>query len=49
MDRQTVEQYLQKLDDVMRAKIRPRTWNRYEQYVREHVLPVLGNEILTKL
>ncbi len=49
MDRQTVEQYLQNWMEVMRAKIRPRTWHRYEQHLRVHVLPALGNVILTKL
>jgi integrase len=49
MDRQTVEQYTQSWMEVMRAKIRPRTWRRYEQHLRVHVLPTLGSVILTKL
>jgi integrase len=49
MDRQTVDQYMQSWMDVMRAKIRPRTWRRYEQRLRVHVLPTLGSVILTKL
>jgi integrase len=48
-DRQTVEQYMQSWMEVMRAKIRPRTWKRYEQHLRVHILPTLGSIILTKL
>jgi integrase len=49
MDRQTVEHYMQSWMDVMRAEIRPRTWHRYEQHLRVHVLPTLGSVILAKL
>jgi integrase len=48
-DRQTVEQYFTSWLEVMRAKIRPRTWKRYEQYVRVHLLPTLGSVVLAKL
>ncbi len=48
-DRQTVEQYFTSWLEVMRAKIRPRTWKRYEQYVRVHLLPMLGGVVLAKL
>jgi hypothetical protein len=46
MDRQTVEQYMHNWMDVMRAKIRPRSWRRFEQHLRVHVLPLHGSEIL---
>jgi integrase len=48
-DRQTVEQYMWSWMEVMRAKIRPRTWKRYEQHLRVHILPTLGSTTLTKL
>jgi integrase len=48
-DRQTVEQYFTSWLEVMRAKIRPRTWKRYEQYVRVHLVPILGGVVLAKL
>src|SRR5690349_10120151 len=38
-DRQAVEQYMWSWMEVMRAKIRPRTWKRYEQHLRVHILP----------
>jgi integrase len=48
-ERQTVSQYLTGWLDVMKATIRPRTWRRYEQYVRLHIMPILGNVALSKL
>jgi integrase len=41
--RQTVEQYLQDwLEQSAKDHIRPRTYERYEQYVRLHLIPTLG-------
>jgi integrase len=41
--RQTVEQYLQNwLEHSAKDHIRPRTYERYEQYVRLHIIPPLG-------
>lgn len=48
-ERQTVEQYLRSWLDVTKATIRPRTWTRYEQYVRLHLVPDLGRLELVKL
>jgi integrase len=40
---QTVEQYLQQwLEHSAKDHIRPRTYERYEQYVRLHIIPMLG-------
>ena len=47
--RQTVEQYLKTWLDAAKPSIRERTWVRYEQYVRLHVLPTLGKLSLEKL
>ena len=48
-ERQTVEGYFTSWLEVMHSKIRPRTWKRYEQYVRLHVFPTLGQMVLSKL
>src|SRR5215469_14187592 len=47
--RQTVGQYLMSWLQVTKPTIRPRTWARYEQYVRVHTLPSLGHVALSKL
>jgi integrase len=47
--RQTVGQYLSAWLDTLVATIRPRTLQRYEQYVRVHLIPALGTITLTKL
>jgi integrase len=47
--RQTVQEYFTGWLEVMRSKIRPRTWKRYEQYVRLQVVPTLGKVELSKL
>lgn len=47
--RQTVGQYLASWLEAMRATIRPKTWRRYEQYVRLHLLPDVGKIPLVKL
>jgi len=40
---QTVEQYLKHwLEHSAKDRIRPRTYERYEQYVRLHIIPALG-------
>ena len=41
-DRQTVADFLARWLEVARTSVRPRTWDRYEQYVRVHALPRLG-------
>src|SRR5205823_3473365 len=41
-ERQTVEEFLSQWLEAKRGKIRPRTWQRYEQYVRIHALPTIG-------
>src|SRR5579859_1438939 len=41
-DRQTVGQYLAGWLEIMRPKIEPKTWRRYEEYVRVHLVPALG-------
>lgn len=48
--RQTVEQYLRYwLEHSAKDRIRPRTYERYEQYVRVHILPTLGKVKLQSL
>ena len=47
--KQTVEQYLTDWLAAINATIRPRTWKRYEQYVRVHIIPELGKVPLVKL
>jgi integrase len=46
---QTVEQYFHSWLDATRPSLRERTWVRYEQYVRLHVVPTLGKMTLAKL
>ncbi len=48
-ERQTVEHYFANWLVTMRGQIRPRTWTRYEQYVRLHIFPTLGSIVLSKL
>lgn len=47
--RQTVAQYLTNWLVVIKPTIRLGTWQRYEQYVRLHTIPTLGNTSLVKL
>lgn len=48
--KQTVEQFLVKwLEDSQRQSVRPRTYERYEEVVRLHVVPTLGQHLLPKL
>ena len=48
-ERQTVGQFLQSWLETTKAAVRPRTWVRYEQYVRLHAIPGIGRVALTKL
>jgi integrase len=48
-ERQTVGQYLASWRDATKSTVRPRTWQRYEQYVRLHLIPTLGAVVLSKL
>jgi integrase len=48
-ERQTVEQYLALWLEVCKHTIKPRTWRRYGELVRLHIVPVLGKIPLTKL
>ncbi len=48
-ERQAVEQYFTNWLATLKGQIRPRTWIRYEQYVRLHVVPTLGGIVLSKL
>lgn len=41
-ERQTVEQYLRDWLNAKRGRVRARTWQRYEQYVRIHAVPIIG-------
>ena len=47
--RQTVEQFFTKWLTTLKWRLRPHTWMRYEQYVRLHVVPTLGDINLWKL
>ncbi len=48
-ERQTVKEYFTSWLETMKMSLRPRTWKRYEQYVRIHLLPTLGATTLSKL
>lgn len=48
-ERQTVAHYLAQWLESARHNIRPRTWTLYEQYVRLHFVPLLGQTALAKL
>lgn len=49
-DRLTVEQFLRRwLQDVARPRLRPRTYERYAQLVRLHIVPALGGIRLAQL
>jgi len=48
-EKQTVEQYLESWLATMKPSVRARTWQRYEQYVRLHTVPLLGKITLAKL
>lgn len=48
-ERQTIQQYLASWLETTRPTLRPRTWTRYEQLIRVHVVPTLGLTRLAKL
>jgi integrase len=48
-ERQTVEQYFSTWLSDIRPTIRPRSWVRYEELVRLHLLPSLGSTALSRL
>lgn len=49
VERQTVAQFMQRWLKASKASLRPRTWERYEQYVRLHVEPTLGKHQLANV
>ena len=48
-ERQTVAQYLAGWLESTRPSLRPRTWIRYEEYVRLHAIPEVGKVSLSRL
>ena len=48
-ERQTVADYLSTWLEATRASVRPRTWSRYEQYVRIHAIPEIGRLSIARL
>jgi integrase len=48
-DRQTVEQFLLAWLQTAKYTIKPRTWRRYGEFIRLHIVPALGKIILSKL
>ncbi len=48
-ERQTVSQYMSNWLKTVRSSLKERTWDRYEQYVRLHIVPTLGKTSLDKL
>lgn len=48
-EKQTVAHYLTTWLDDIRSTIRPRSWVRYEEAIRLHVLPTLGSITLSRL
>ena len=48
-ERQTVRQYLEGWLESACPSLRPRTWSRYEQYLRLHAIPEIGRLSLAKL
>jgi integrase len=48
-EKQTVESYLTQWLSDIKPTIRPRSWMRYEEAVRLHVLPTLGHITLARL
>jgi integrase len=48
-ERETVAAYLARWIESVRPTLRPRTWQRYEQYVRVHAIPQLGALRLARL
>jgi len=48
-ERQTVAAYLAAWLAIVKLTIRPKTWKRYEQYVRLHAMPAIGKVRLAQL
>ncbi len=48
-ERQTVARYLEGWLEAVRPSLRPRTWERYRQYVRIHAVPVIGAVPVSRL
>ncbi len=48
-ERQTVDQFFAFWLDTMRHVVKPRTWIRYEDFARLHIVPVLGRVAIAKL
>jgi integrase len=48
-ERQRVREYLTSWLEATRPSLRPRTWLRYEQYVRLHAVPGIGQVALARL
>jgi integrase len=48
-ERQTVAHYLTQWLQDIQPTMRPRSWGRYEESVRLHILPTLGSTILARL
>jgi integrase len=48
-DRRTVDDFMRSWLSATRASLRPRTWQRYEEYVRVHALPFIGTVRLMQL
>src|SRR5215468_4664697 len=48
-DKQTLGQYLATWLDTMRPNVKPKTYRSYEQLVRVHVVPLIGDMPLSKV
>lgn len=48
-ERQTLGTYLASWLEMVRASVKPRTYDRYSQAIRTHILPALGSLRLTKV
>ena len=48
-ERQTIVQFMEGWLESVKASLRPRTWERYEEIIRLHVNPVLGHLRLARL
>ena len=48
-EKQTLQQYLTHWLEVVRPRLRPRSFTRYEEVIRLHVIPMLGRTSLAKL
>lgn len=48
-DRQTTAQYLESWLETTKHTLKPRTWKRYTELVRLHIIPIIGSISLSKL